>query len=89
METPIVVVKLITLVLSLGVAYLAYHGYRRSESKPMLYVAFGFVFIGTGAVCEGVIYAVFDTSLSAAAFIQAVIVSSGMLFILASLKLHD
>ncbi|GAB3317268.1 DUF7521 family protein [Haloplanus salinarum] len=82
---PVLIVKLITLVLSLVVAYLAYHGYRRNESAPMLYVAVGFVFIGVGTICEGLIYRLFGTSLQSAAIMQALIVSSGLLFILASL----
>ncbi|RLM54102.1 hypothetical protein DVK02_11805 [Halobellus sp. Atlit-31R] len=84
-DPPILGVKLVTLVLSLLVAYLAYHGYKRSANSPMLYVAVGFVFIGVGAVCESLIYQTFDTSLRSAAFAQSVIVSSGMLFVLASL----
>ncbi|MFP4174435.1 MAG: hypothetical protein ACLFSW_01480 [Halobacteriales archaeon] len=80
-----VVVKLVALVLSLVVAYLAYHGYRRSGNEAMLYVAVGFVFIGVGAVCEGVVYRVFNTTLVSAAVVQAVIFSSGMLFVLVSL----
>ena len=80
-----VVVKLVALVLSLVVAYLAYHGYRRSGNEAMLYVAVGFVFIGVGAVCEGVVYRVFDTTLVSAALVQAVIFSSGMLFVLVSI----
>jgi len=84
-DPPVLVVKLITLVLSLIVAALAYHGYRRNESTPMLYVSTGFVFIGVGAICEGLIYRVLDTSLRSAALVQALIVSSGMLFILMSL----
>jgi len=86
-DPPILVVKLITLVLSLLVAYLAYHGYQRSSSSPMLYVSVGFVFIGIGAICEGLIYRLFDTSLLSAALVQALVVSSGMLLVLASLTL--
>jgi hypothetical protein len=82
---PIVAVKLVALVLSLVVAGLAYHGYRRSGSDPMLFVSVGFVFIGVGAVCEGVIYLVLDTSPFSAALVQALIVSGGMLFVLVSL----
>jgi hypothetical protein len=82
-------VKLVTLVLSLVVAALAYHGYRRSGSEPMLYVAGGFVFIGVGAICEGLIYRVFGTTLLSAAAVQAAIVSGGLLLVLASLTLGD
>ncbi|WP_254525645.1 DUF7521 family protein [Natrinema caseinilyticum] len=85
MEPSFVLAKLITLVLSLTVAYLAYHGYRRNGQTPMLYVSGGFVFIGAGAICEGLIYQTFGTTILSAALIQAVIVSSGMLLILVSL----
>jgi hypothetical protein len=88
-EAPFLVVKLVTLVLSLAVAYLAYHGYRRTESDPMRYVSVGFVFIGVGAVCEGLVYRLFDTSFLSAAVVQGVVVSSGLLFVLASLTLGD
>ncbi|MFC7164587.1 DUF7521 family protein [Halospeciosus flavus] len=80
----IVVVKLITLFLSLLVAYLAFYAYKRSESHPMLYVSVGFVFIGVGAICEGLVYSVLGTSLFSAALIQAVLVSFGMVLILRS-----
>ncbi|ELZ20712.1 DUF7521 family protein [Natrinema limicola] len=85
MEASFVIAKLITLVLSLVVAYLAYHGYRRNGQTPMLYVAAGFVFIGAGAICEGLIYLVFRTTIVSAALVQAAIVSSGMVLILVSL----
>lgn len=84
-ETPLVVAKLVTFALSLLVAYLAYHGYRRTDSEPMLYVAAGFVFIGAGAICEGLIYTVFGTSILSAGLIQAAIVSIGMILVLISL----
>jgi hypothetical protein len=86
-SVPIVLVKLVALVFSLGVAYLAFYGYRRNESVPMLSVAAGFVFIGVGAVCESLVYRVLDTSLLSAAVVQTGLVSVGMLLILASLVL--
>ena len=85
MDAPFVIAKLITLALSLLVAYLAYHGYRRNDNTSMLYVAVGFVFIGAGAICEGLIYLVFGTTIVSAALVQAAVVSSGMVLILASL----
>ncbi|PGF14110.1 hypothetical protein CP556_23995 [Natrinema sp. CBA1119] len=85
MEASFVIAKLFTFVLSLGVAYLAYHGYRRSGQTPMLYVSGGFVFIGAGAICEGLIYQVFGTTIASAALVQAAIVSSGMVLVLISL----
>ncbi|WP_126664589.1 DUF7521 family protein [Haloterrigena salifodinae] len=85
MEASFLLAKLITFVLSLVVAYLAYHGYRRSGQTPMLYVSSGFVFIGAGAICEGLIYQLFGTTIASAALVQAVIVSSGMVLVLISL----
>ena len=85
MDASFVIAKLITLGLSLLVAYLAYHGYRRSGNTPMLYVAVGFVFIGAGAICESLIHHAFGTTIVSAALVQAAIVSSGMVFILVSL----
>ena len=84
-ETPLLLAKFVTLALSLAVAYLAFHGYRRNRSEPMLYVSVGFVFVGAGAICEGLIYTTLGTSIVSAGLIQAAIVSSGMLFVLVSL----
>jgi len=84
-ELSVLAVKLITLLLSLAVAGLAYHGYRRSGREPMRYVSGGFVFIGVGAICEGLIYRLLGTSLLSAALVQGAIVSCGLLLILASL----
>jgi hypothetical protein len=88
-DAPVLLVKLVTLVLALVVASLAYHGYRRSGNEPMRFVAVGFVFIGVGAICEGLIYRLFGTSLLSSALVQAVVVSSGMVLILASLTLGE
>jgi hypothetical protein len=82
---PIVAVKLITLLLSLSVAYIAFHAYKRSESYPMVYVSVGFVFIGVGAICEGLVYDILGTTRFSAALVQAVLVSFGMVLILRSI----
>jgi hypothetical protein len=78
--------KLVVVVLSLTIAYLAYHGYRRSGDEPMLYVSGGFVFIGVGAICEGMLYDLAGISISSAGLVQATLVSVGMLLVLASLR---
>ena len=84
-STSVVAVKSIALLLSLTVAYLAFYAYRRSERAPMFYVSMGFVFIGIGAICEGIVLNTFDTSMFSAALVQAVLVSVGMVLILRSL----
>ncbi|WP_306057108.1 DUF7521 family protein [Natronococcus wangiae] len=78
--------KLIVLALSLAIAHLAYHGYRRSGSEPMLYVSGGFVFIGTGAICESMLYDLAGISISAAGLVQAGLVSVGLSLVLVSLR---
>jgi hypothetical protein len=86
-SVPIILIKLIALLLSLSVAYLAFYAYRRSDNPPMVYVSAGFVFIGIGAICEGLILSALDTSMFSAALTQAVLVSFGMLLILRSVTL--
>ncbi len=78
--------KLVVLALSLTIAYLAYRGYRQSGREPMLYVSGGFVFIGAGAICEGMLYDLAGFSISAAGLVQAALVSTGMVLILFSLR---
>lgn len=78
--------KLIVVALSLTIAYLAYHGYRRSGNEPMLYVSGGFVFIGIGAICEGMLYDLAGISISSAGLVQAGLVSVGMVLVLVSLR---
>lgn len=82
---PIVVVKLITLLLSLSVAYLAFYAYKRSGNYPLFYVSVGFIFIGIGAICEGLVYNVLETTRFSAALTQAILVSFGMVLILRSI----
>lgn len=79
-------VKVIVLILSLTIAYLAFHGYRRNKSIPMMYVAVGFIFIGVGSICEGVLYHGLGTSTATAGIVQAVVVSTGFIFIFLSLR---
>jgi hypothetical protein len=77
--------KLSTLCLSLLVAYLAFHGYRRNGAVSMAYVSGGFVLIGVGAICEGLLYKTVGISITSAGLIQSVLVSGGMVLILGSL----
>ena len=47
-ETTLIVgLSLVATVLSALIAYQAYRGYRRNDSRPMLYLTIGFVFITT------------------------------------------
>jgi hypothetical protein len=50
------VTKVIALVLGAFIVYLAYMGYRRNASKPLLYAGVGFALITAGTITEGVLY---------------------------------
>jgi len=58
--------KVIALFLGIFIVYLAYTGYRRNRSKPLLYVALGFALITLATFAEGLIYALFSSDLRAA-----------------------
>ena len=81
----LVVAKLITMGLGLLIAHQAYRGYREFDSKPMLYVAIGFLFVSVGAIIEGILFDVFKFSIFLAGTVQTAIVAIGMMVILYSL----
>lgn len=85
MHTELIIAKLITMALGIIIAAQAYRGYRRSNSKPMLYVAVGFVLISIGAVIEGILFDVFHFSIFDAGTVQTGIVALGMLSVLYAL----
>lgn len=85
MHIELVIAKLITMVLGFLIAHQAYRGYREHGSKPMLYVAIGFLFISVGAVIEGVLFEVVGLEIFIAGAVQTGIVAIGMLVVLYSL----
>ncbi len=60
------ITKVIALFLGTFIVYLAYKGYRRNASKPLLYAALGFGLITAGTIVEGVLYVIFGSDLLAA-----------------------
>lgn len=52
------VTKVVALLLGAFIVYLAYTGYRRNASKPLLYAGIGFSLITAGTITEGVLYVV-------------------------------
>ncbi len=44
-ELVLVASEFVTLFLGLAISYIAYRGYRRNDSRPMLFIALGFVFV--------------------------------------------
>jgi hypothetical protein len=81
----LVVAKVITMCLGFLIAYQAYRGYRLTGSRPMLFVAVGFLFISIGAIIEGILFDVFGFSIFLAGTVQTAIVAIGMIVILYSL----
>lgn len=58
--------KVFALVLGVFIVYLAYRGYRRNRSGPLLYVALGFGLLTAGTVVEGLFYVILGEALLAA-----------------------
>ena len=55
--------KIAALVLGAFIVYLAYRGFRRNRSRPLLYVAFGFALITGGTIAEGILYVILGSQL--------------------------
>ncbi|MDS0243193.1 MULTISPECIES: hypothetical protein [unclassified Haloferax] len=89
MHPGLIVAKLVTMVLGFLIAYQAYRGYRRNHSRPMLYVAIGFVFISFGAVIEGLLFDIVGLTLSDSGTVATIIVAVGMLSVLYALYGRD
>jgi len=85
MHIELIIAKLITICIGLIITYQAYKGYRAYGSKPLLYVAIGFLFISIGAVIEGILFDIVGLSIFLAGTIQTAIVALGMLIVLYSL----
>lgn len=85
MHVELVIAKLVTIGLGFLIAYQAFRGYRAHGSRPMLFVAAGFILISVGAVIEGVLFELAGLDLFEAGAIQTTIVAAGMLVILYSL----
>ena len=80
-----VFLKLATMLVGFVVAYAAFVGYRRYESRPLLFVAIGFVLISLGEGLEGVLFDFTPLSLYQASIVHSLLMISGMLAILYSI----
>ncbi len=58
--------KIAALVLGAFIVYLAYRGFTRNRSRPLLYVAIGFALITGGTIAEGILYVILGSELLAA-----------------------
>lgn len=85
MHTELVLAKAVVVLLGLLIAVQAYRGGRRHGSRPMYYLAGGFVLISVGAVLESLFIDLADWSVLQAGFVQTSLVAAGMLLILYAL----
>jgi hypothetical protein len=79
------IMRLIALFLGAFIVYLAYRGYRRNTSKPLLYVALGFAFITAGTLLEGLMFVVLGSDILTAIAIGGVLTVIGFAAILYSI----
>lgn len=77
--------KLIALFLGAFIVYLAYKGYRRNASRPLLYVALGFGLITAGTIAEGVLYVILRSELLGAIATGTAVTVLGFLTIIYSI----
>jgi hypothetical protein len=79
------ITKVIALALGAFIVYLAYMGYRRNASKPLLYAGLGFALITAGTVTEGILYVLLGTELLAATATGTIVTIFGFIAIIISI----
>ena len=79
------VAKLVALILGAFIVYLAYVGYRRNASKPLLYAALGFGLITLGTLAEGVLFVLLQMELLVAMAVGTVVTILGFISIIFSI----
>ena len=77
--------KVVALILGAFIVYLAYKGYKRNSSKPLLYVALGFALITAGTIAEGVLYVLLGSELLSAIATGTALVVLGFVVIIYSI----
>ena len=84
MDWLVSLMKLAALILGTFIVYLAYKGYRRNASKPLLYVALGFALITAATIVEGILYVIVGSDLLAALVASTLITVIGFAAIIYS-----
>jgi len=81
--------QLVTVALGLAISYIAYRGYRRNDSRPMLFVSVGFFFaLGVPAIAAGLWVALPFVGQLAVGAVTQVFEMLGMALILYGLRLN-
>jgi uncharacterized membrane protein (DUF441 family) len=84
MDWFVTVIKLLALLLGTFIVYLAYKGYRRNASKPLLYVALGFALITAATMVEGILYVIVQSDLIVALLASTLVTVIGFIAIIYS-----
>jgi hypothetical protein len=84
MDWFVTVIKLFALVLGTFIVYLAYKGYLRNASKPLLYVALGFALITAATMVEGILYVIVQSDLIVALLASTLVTVIGFIAIIYS-----
>src|SRR5208282_306704 len=79
------IIKMVALILGTFIVYLAYKGYKRNSSKPLLYVSLGFALITAGTVVEGLLYVIFISNLLVAIIAGTAVTVIGLIVIIYSI----
>jgi hypothetical protein len=79
------VTKVVALILGAFIVYLAYRGFRRNRSTPLLYVAIGFALITAGTIAEGLLYVIIGSELLEATAVGTAITILGFISIIYSI----
>lgn len=79
------ITKIMALILGAFIVYLAYRGFRRNRSRPLLYVAVGFALITAGTIAEGLLYVIIGSELLTAIATGTAITVLGFLAIIYSI----
>lgn len=79
------ITKIVALILGAFIVYLAYKGFRRNRSRPLLYVAVGFALITAGTIAEGLLYVIIGSELLTAIATGTTITVLGFLAIIYSI----
>lgn len=77
--------KVVALILGAFIVSLAYKGYKRNSSKPLLYVALGFALITAGTIIEGILYVVLGSELLSAIATGTTVMVLGFVVIIYSI----
>ena len=77
--------KVVALFLGTFIVYLAYRGYRRNRSRPLLYVALGFAMRTAGTIVEGHLCVMLGSALLSAIAAGTTVTVLGFIMILYSI----